>query len=90
MLDGRLGVEAEDILFAHFDGQLAENFRWSSEFDRLGSKDLVLCLNHWVLGTDGETVLVGAAGPVVGVSMVGKGLLSIILEENSTLIVGFN
>lgn len=82
-LDAKLPVGLGDIAYAHFEGQMAESFKWSMELDRFASNDMVLCLKHWILGSDGTNVLIGSSGPVVALSIAGKGLMTIILEDSN-------
>lgn len=41
-----------------------------------------MCLKHWILSSDGKIATDGSASPVVAVSIAGKGMMFILLEDN--------
>lgn len=83
-MPGQLEISQEFTSIGHLDGHLHEMFRWSIEFDRLLGKDeITLCIRHWIAKDDSTYPrIVSAAGHVVSVSIAGKGLVSIVLEDD--------
>lgn len=81
LLEAKLEIETKNTMFGHLDGQLSEEFRWSLEFNRFGSDDLVLCLKHWIL-ENGARKMVAAIGPVVSMCMGGRGFVTLLLEDH--------
>lgn len=76
-----MSLKDEDVSFAHFDGQMGVNFKWTIEFDRLDTGDLVLYIKHWSSASESSGRIVASAGPIVSLTVSGRGMVSIVLED---------
>lgn len=80
----KVELAQEHVTIGHLEGHLHPMFRWSIEFDRiLGRDELTLSLRHWIERENSVyPSMICAAGNIVSISVAGKGLVYIVLEDD--------